>query len=329
MPIRILPAAAVRAALTMPDAIDAMREAFGQLADGRASLPLRTTIAVAKRDGAMLVMPARCEAPLGLGGKLVSVFPGNLDRGLPLIHAVVVLLSPDTGETRALIEGTALTALRTGAASGLATELLARPEARRVAMIGAGVQARTQLEAVCCVRDIEEVSVFSRRKDGAQRFAREMAGEGNIPNRLVVAGSAADAVEEADIVCLATTSASPVIRVDDVPAGCHINAVGSYTPDMIELDPALVARSRVVVDQRQAAMTEAGEVIAAVTRGLLAEGDLIELGAVVNGAATGRRDESEITLFKSVGVATQDLCAADRAVAAAERLGLGVVVELG
>ncbi len=328
MPIRILRAADVRAALPMSDAIDAMREAFGQLADGRADLPLRLRVDVPKRDAVMLIMPARCETPRGLGGKFVSVFPENSNRGLPLIHATVVLLSPDTGEPRALVEGTALTAIRTGAASGLATELLARSESRRVGIIGAGVQARTQLQAVCCVRDIAEVRVFSRGKEEAQRFADEMAESHDIPNRIDVVSAARAAVREADIVCVATTSSSPVVRADDVPAGCHINAVGSYTPQMIELDPALVARSRVVVDQREAAMAEAGEVIAAVTRGLVPEHEVVELGAVVNGASAGRRDGNEVTLFKSVGVATQDVCAADRAVSTAEQLGLGAVIEL-
>jgi ornithine cyclodeaminase len=310
----------------MRAAIDAMREAFAQLAAGHADLPLRTAVRVPQRDGVMLVMPARCDAPAALGGKLVSLFPGNAPRGLPLIHAIVILLDPETGAPRAVVEGATLTALRTGAASGLATELLARPGARRLAVIGSGVQARTQLEAVCCVRPIAEVVVFSRTPEHARRFAEEVAAREGAPERIAVAASASEAAAAADVVCVATTSATPVLGAPDVGSGCHVNAVGSFTAELVELDPALVARARVVVDQRQAALAEAGEVIAAVRAGLIAERDLIELGQVVNGAAPGRRSPQEITLFKSVGLAIQDLCAAERAVRRAEREGLGTIV---
>jgi ornithine cyclodeaminase len=311
----------------MRDAIDAMRDAFRQLADGRAALPQRVAVSVPQQDAVMLVMPARCEVPFGLGGKFVSVFPKNADRGQPLIHAAVLLISPDTGEPQSLIEGTSLTAIRTGAASGLATELLAHPHARRVAIVGAGVQARTQLEAVCCVREVEDVAVFSRTWGSAQRFAREMAGQSRIPNRIVVADSAAAALQDAEIVCVATTSPTPVLVAADVPRGAHINAVGSYRPEMIELDPTLVAQCRVVVDQWEAAMAEAGEVIAAIRDGLLTRENVVQLGEVLVGSVPGRRDQDEVTLFKSVGVATQDLCAASRAVSGAAAMGLGVAVE--
>lgn len=325
-PIRILPAAVVHDALRMPAAIDAMRDAFGQLSMGEATLPLRTTVSIPERNAVTLVMPARCRVPLGLGGKFVSVFPENTSRGLPLIHAAIILLSPETGEVRALVDGTVLTAIRTGAASGLATELLARPDATRLAVIGAGTQARTQLQAVCCVRTISHVTVYSRTQGRARRFATEMAGQGGIPTVEVVM-SARAAVHEADVVCVATTSNTPVLQAEDIPAGCHVNAVGSYTPAMVELDPVLLGRSRVFVDQREAALAEAGELIVAVADGTIRQTDLLELGEVVRGAAAGRTARDQVTVFKSVGVATQDLCAADRAVQEAERLGLGVVVE--
>ncbi len=324
--IRILTAEDVRAALPMRDAIDAMQEAFGQLSAGAAELPLRTSVQVPERDAVTLVMPGRCDVPYGLGGKLVSVFPPNADAGLPVVNAAVVLLDPRTGQVAALLEGGALTAIRTGAASGLATELLARPDANRVAIIGAGVQARTQLEAVCCVRKIESVAVYSVA--GAEEFAAEMAGTPGVPDTVRVCASAGEAAHDADIVCTATSSSEPVLRVDDVARGVHINAIGAFTPQMREIDPALVGTARVVVDQREAAMAEAGEVIAAVRAGLLAEADLVELGEVVSGDATGREDADQVTLFKSVGVATQDLCAGGRAVEHAEREGLGAVVGL-
>jgi ornithine cyclodeaminase len=329
MPIlRVLSAAAVREALPMNEAIAAMRQAFGQLSDGTAALPLRTSIPVPEAEGVALMMSARCNIPHGLGGKLVTVFPRNPAAGRPLVHAAVVLLAIETGEPVALLEGTALTALRTGAASGLATELLARKDAARVAIIGTGVQARTQLEAVCCVRPVKSVAVYSPDREGAARYAEEMAAVSGVPPDIRLTESVRDAVRDADVVCAATSSRTPVLTTDDVSPGVHINAVGSFTPEMQEIDPALVGGVRVVVDQRDASLAEAGEVIAAVDGGLLAAGDLTELGEIVNGTAPGRSSPSEMTLFKSVGVAVQDLCAGSRAVERAKREGIGEVVDL-
>lgn len=326
--VLVLSAADVRAALPMRKAIAAMREAFRQLAGGLVELPLRTAVPAPQEDGVLLVMPARCDLALGLGAKLVTVFPGNAKRGRPLVNAVVVLLDAATGELRALLEGTALTAIRTGAASGLATEVLARADARRVAVIGSGVQARSQLEAVCCVRAIEAVSVYSRSRANAERFAAEMAGVGAIPGRIAVAASAAEAASGADVVCTATSSPTPVLDAGDVRPGTHVNAVGSFTPEMQELAPALLGRARVVVDQREAALAEAGEVIATVRQGLLDAEGLVELGRVVVGQAVGREAEEQITVFKSVGLALQDLVAGSRAVEQAAARSLGCVIEL-
>jgi ornithine cyclodeaminase len=239
---------------------------------------------------------------------------------------VVVLLDPQTGQVAALLEGGALTAIRTGAASGLATELLARPNASRVAVIGAGVQARTQLEAVCCVRQIESVAVYALA--GADELAWEMAGRGNVPDAVRVAGSAREAALEADIICTATSSTEPVLGLADVAPGTHINAIGAFTPEMREIDTALVSAASVVVDQREACMAEAGEVIAAVGQGLMSQADLVELGEILNGDAAGRQRADQITLFKSVGVAVQDLCAGAKALEGAVARKLGQVIEL-
>lgn len=312
----------------MADAIEAMREAFVQLARGDVALPRRTSVSVPGEDAVLLVMPARCALPLGLGSKLVSVFPRNPARGRGLIHAAVVLFDAKTGELRALVEGTSLTAIRTGAASGLATDLLARRDAARVAVIGAGVQARTQLEAVCCVRKVEVVRVYSRTRAGAERFAGELAGVGGVPEAVAVADSAAAAVSGADVVCAATSSPTPVVSAGDVPPGTHVNAVGSFMPAMRELDPALLGRARVVVDQREAALAEAGEVIAAVRAGLLQEADLVELGSVVTRAVPGRTAGDQVTVFKSVGLAVQDVVAGARAFEVAARRGLGTEIEM-
>jgi len=317
----VLSAGDVRAALPMARAIEAMREAFTLLVEGRADLPLRTQVQLPDGRGVFLTMPARCDVPLGLGAKLVSVVPGNVERGRPLVHAALVLLDAETGEIAALLEGTSLTAIRTGAASGLATDLLARRDARRVAIIGSGVQARTQLAAVCCVRRIEAVTVYSRTRANAERFATEMAGIGDVPRIITVEPTAGAAAGWADIICLATTARTPVLAAAGVPEGAHVNAVGSFTPEMQEFEPALLGRARVVVDQREAAMAEAGEVIAAAKAGVVSRDRLVELGEVVVGRAIGRESERQVTVFKSVGLVVQDVCAGARVVAAALKGG--------
>ncbi len=324
--IRLLTADDVRAALPMAEAIEAMREAFTAVSSGRVVLPLRTHLALQGGDGAMLTMPAATSGPVRLGTKLLTLFPNNPDSGLPFIQGLMVMFDARTGRPTGLLEGTALTAIRTGAASGLATSLLAKADASRVGIIGSGTQARTQLEAVCCARTIEQVAVYS--PGGAQPFAEEMQGVGNVLDTIHVASSAAEVVRDSDIVCTATTASTPVLSSDDVCPGTHINAVGSYTASMQELDPRLLPRARLVVDQVRATLEQAGEVIAAVRKGLIREDELVELGPIVDGARPGRQGRDEITVFKSVGLAAQDLCAAARALQRAEAGDLGVVVEL-
>lgn len=313
----------------MHEAIEAMKEAYRQLSAGMASVPLRTRIEVTDREGVALFMPALLHTTGDLAVKIVSVFPKNVQRELPTIHAVVVAIDPDTGRPLALIEGGSLTAIRTGAASGAATDLLARSGARRVAIFGSGVQARTQLEAVCAVRDIEEACVYSIDTEGARAFAEEMAGVGPIPPQINVAGKPIEALAMADVICTATTSSTPVFSGRDLRAGTHINAVGAYTPEMQELDEHAVAQSYVVVDSREAVLAEAGDLMIPIQKGLIREDHIrAELGEIVSGDAQGRSTEDQITLFKSVGVAVQDAAAAGLALRRAEELGLGQVVEL-
>jgi ornithine cyclodeaminase/alanine dehydrogenase-like protein (mu-crystallin family) len=189
-----------------------------------------------------------------LGLKVVSVFNSNPSRSLPLIHALVLVVDAETGQPQALIEGSALTAIRTGAASGAATDLLARPDASVVAILGSGVQARRQLEAVCTIRKVESVLVYSLA--GTEAFVEEMAGKGSIPNDIQIVESPAAAIRGADIICTATTSRTPVFNGHDLKPGTHINGIGSFTPDMREIDSVTVQRARVVVDSREAALAE-------------------------------------------------------------------------
>ena len=319
MNIRILSAADVRAALPMPAAIAAMRRAFGQLSAGDAVVPLRGRIATEK--GVTLLMPAYLPQSAALGVKIVSVYGENSARGLPVVSATVLVLDPETGLPRALMDGSALTAIRTGAGGGLAADLLARKNARTVALFGAGVQARAQLQAVLAVRDIRRVYIISRTRQSAQRLADEIAGWKNAPQVLLPASSA-EAVQNADIVIAATTSNTPVFDGNDLRPGTHITGVGSYTPQMQEVDAVTVERARVVVDSREAALAEAGDII------IPGAEIAAELGEIVNGTQPGRQDDREITFFKSVGVAAQDAIAAAEVLSAAEKLGLGAEVSL-
>lgn len=306
----------------MRQAIDAMREAFGQLSAGHARVPLRLPLETEK--GVTLFMPAYLQDTADLGAKIVSVYGENPQRGLPVINALVLVLDPQTGVPLALMDGTYLTALRTGAGSGLATELLAREDASVVAVFGAGAQARTQLEAVRAVRPIREVRIVSRTPESARRFAEEVKG---VDVRVMDDRGAA--VRGAHIIIAATTSSAPVFDGREVELGTHINGVGSYTPEMQEIDATVIQRAKIVVDQREAALEEAGDLIIPIQQSLISADDIYaELGEIVNGDKAGRTSEDEITFFKSVGNAAQDVVTARWVLRAAEAKGLGTLVAL-
>jgi len=330
MKLRFLSAADVRHSVSMADAIAAVKEAYMQLSAGAALLPLRTPIAVEKQGAVTLFMPAYLSASDALGAKIVSVFPSNPSRGLPTIHALVIVVDANTGCPRAVMDGTYLTALRTGAASGVATALLARTDARTVAILGAGVQGRTQLQAVCTVRTVDRVWVYDALPEASLRFAREMASMGApIPSSITVAQSAGEAVHDADVICTATTSRHPVFADSDLKTGAHINGVGSYTPEMQEIPAETVARARIVVDSRTASLAEAGDLIIPIRQGLLGESAVHgEIGQVAAGTLSGRQTYDEITFFKSVGLAIQDIAVARLVLARAEEAGLGTVLEI-
>lgn len=306
----------------MPDAIEAMREAFTALARGEAEVPPRLSLDVGQ--GVLLVMPAYLGSIDAAGAKVVSVHPDNRRLGLPALHAVVLLIDPATGVPAALMDGASLTALRTGAAGGLATALLAREDAHVVALFGAGVQARSQLEAVRCVRAVDEVRIVSRTRASAEGLAGELRG-----CRVRVMDDAAEALSGADVVIAATSSATPVFPGARVTPGTHVTGVGSYTPAMQEVDADLVTRAVVIVDQREAALREAGDLIQAVRSGRWrAEEIHAEIGEIAAGTKPGRTSSEQITFFKSVGVAAQDMALARRVVDAAARLGLGSEADL-
>jgi len=325
--IRILSREDVRRALPMRQAIEAMKRAFAQLSTGQANVPLRVPLQVPRHNGVTLFMPAYLAADDQMAIKIVSVFNDNPAQGLPLIHALVVVVDATTGTPAAVMDGTYLTALRTGAASGAATDLLARPDASTAAVFGAGAQGRTQLEAVCAVRSIREAWVYDVTPKQAAAYADEMSRSLSLPVR--VAGTPAEAVRQADVICTATTSSTPVFNDADVRPGTHINAVGAYTPQMQEVPAETVLRARVVIDHREASLAEAGDLLIPLQRGLMTQAHIYaELGEIAAGRKPGRASAEEITLFKSVGVAVQDVAAASAVLEAARRLNLGTEVAL-
>ena len=322
MRIRFLTGADVRAAISMPEAIEAMADAFGQLSDGRARVPLR--IHQETDSGVTLLMSAYLPDAQDVGVKIASVYPDNVQQRLPLIHALIVLLDSRTGAPSALMDGAYLTALRTGAATGLATRLLARENAAVVALFGAGAQARTQLEAVRAVREIREVRLVSRTPQSARHLAAELSDV-----EVRVMENRSSAVRGADIVIAATNSSSPVFDGRDVGPGTHINGIGSYAPTMQEVDVTTLQGCKIVVDSREAALREAGDLIVPIREGRLTPEDIAaELGEIVNGQKPGRISDAEITFFKSVGNAAQDTAVANRVLATAEARGLGSCFEM-
>lgn len=326
--IRFLSRDDVIRCLPMTEAIEGMKSAFAQLSAGEADMPLRARVS-GNRDGVALMMPAHLKKSGDMGVKIVSVFPQNTSLNLPIIHAMVILLNAENGQPIAIMDGGALTAIRTGAGSGAATDLLARQDAKIVAIIGSGVQARTQLEAVCTVRDIEQVFVYSPTRANAKRFAAEMAGVGKIPSTITVADSSDEAIATADIICAATTSTTPVFDGSKVKNGAHINGVGSYRPDMQEVDEATLLRSRIVIDSHDAAWEEAGELIIALHNDTISEAAIHgEIGEVINGTKAGRTHDEKLTFFKSVGVAVQDAAAAAIVLKNAEAQNIGTLLTL-
>lgn len=306
--MRIVDADQVRAAAPMAALLDAVEAAYRDVASGRDRSPVRSRIPVAGGD--LALMPGVREGGAGASVKLVTIVPGNPARGLPTIHAVVAWFDAVTGEPLALLDGATLTAMRTGAASGVGTRLLARPDARVLALFGVGVQAPWQVRAVMAARQISELRVYARSPAHREAFAAAMRAElGDVA--VVAADSPEEALRGADVVCCATTSTEPIFEADSIGPGTHVNAVGSFRLDMIELPPALFGRAALVaVDSREAALEEAGELVAAIQAGLLAPDGFTEIGQIGRDwAAT--RDPSAITVFKSVGLAIQDVAAAE------------------
>lgn len=331
MKILVLSEEQVAELMPMRACIEVMREALAALARGLYHQPLRRMMKPPNAPGLLGLMPAYRAgegADAGAFGlKAVGVFPGNPAIGLDSHQGAVLLFSGTTGEPMAVMSGSAITAIRTAAVSGVATALLAREDARDLAILGSGVQARTHLDAMSCVRQIRRVRVSSLTHAHAQRFADESAARFRIPVEAVA--SAEDAVRGADIIATVTSSAQPVVRREWIADGTHLNIVGSSFPRAREVDTSTMAASRLFVDWRESALNEAGDYLIAAAEGAVGPDHIqAELGEILTGAAKGRTGPREITLFKSLGIATEDLASAEYLYRMAKERGVGTWAEL-
>lgn len=323
--IRILGGREMRRAITMRQAIDLMRDAFPAISARTALAPQRLSIEMGAQHGRALLMPVYMPDNARFGVKLVTLYGNNPSVGLPYLHSMFILVDATDGHPMAMMDGEFLTALRTGAASGLATELLARTDSATAVIIGAGAQGRYQLEGVCAARPITRAYICDRNLDRSEAFCREMSDRVECE---LVPSSDPRVVREADVVCTATTSTDPVFNDKDLRPGSHINAVGAYRPEMKEVPVATVLCSTLVLDSRESCRLEAGDLMSAFPEGSDWTKGRAELGELVTGKRSGRTSADEITVFKSVGNAVQDLLAARNIFEQAVALGLGSEAEL-
>ena len=321
----------IKKVFSMKDAIDAAKEALKIYSQGKSVVPLRVNLDIPKMQGRSLFMPAYIEDLEAIGVKIISIFPRNPQLGKPSAPAQLVLLDGATGEVAAIINGTYLTQLRTGAVQGAATDILARKDAKVAALIGTGGQAAAQLEAMLCARNLKEVRVAGRDFGKTKRFAkdmqRQMAASGA---EIVPVERAGQAVEGADIITTVTTSSEPTFDGQLVKEGTHVNGIGSYTPDARELDETIITKAGgIFFDTKEGVLAEAGDIIIPLKKGIISEKNFNgELGRVITGEIPGRLKDSDITLFKCVGMAILDLVAAHRVYKKAMEKGIGHQLEI-
>lgn len=315
---------------TIKDAIDAVKRAYTIYSQGKSVVPLRVNISMPKHKGQSLFMPAYVEELDTAGIKIVSVFPDNAEKGLPSVPAKMLLLDGKTGEICCIMDGTYLTQLRTGAASGAATDLLAREDAESMVLFGTGGQAAAQLEAVLAVRSIKNVKISGLNKGKAAAFAERMQKELQSYGAVItVCENIDEVVSQADIITVVTTSKKPVFDGSKVMKGTHINGVGSYTPEMQELDEYIIQKAgKIFVDSREAVLSEAGDIIVPMEKGLIGNNAITgELGEILSGKLPGRTGGDEVTIFKTVGIAVTDVVTAHEIYKKALESGIGTNIE--
>ena len=325
--MRIINRQEVERLLPMAACIDVMADAMRAASSGAVSMPLRLFTPLADGSGSFGLMPGSTLDPPYFGAKVISLRFDNPSKGLPTVQGYVSLFDHHTGRPLALIEGSSVTAIRTAAASGLATRELARQDACSHGIFGTGVQAVTHIDAVNCARDIRAIVVWGRDPDKTREFARQQS------ERVQVDVTATEVPAEAaacDVVSTVTASSEPVLRGDWLRPGCHLNLVGVHTPQAREVDTCAVERSRVYVDLMESALNEAGDILVPINDGAIDRTHILgEIGQVLAGEVPGRTADTDITLYKSLGIAAQDLFAAARIYARALADDAGVEVDLG
>ncbi len=317
----------IRRFLSLTDCIEAVDTAFRALAEGKAVNPLRSSLRLEGGRRILGMMPGAVEDPPVLGAKIITVFPGNHGTELDAHQGVVLLFDPERGPPLAILEASTLTAIRTAAASAVATRALAREDAQILAIIGSGVQARSHFEAMLAVRPIEEVRVFSPTEAHRGEFARRESERTGV--RVEAVSSARAAVEGAEIICTVTSSSVPVLEGAWLSPGAHLNSVGASVPSARELDDETVARARLFVDSRESALHEAGDLLMPMEAGLVGADHIQgEIGEVLTGKVPGRCSAEEITWFESLGLAVEDLLPARLVFERARAANAGTEVEL-
>ena len=328
MKVLLVNEAGVHELLPMDACVSLMRDALTALSRGDAVLPLRSKMFLPDQSGLLGLMPGYLGDPQSFGLKVVAVMPGNHGTPYDSHQGVVMLFGVEHGEPLAILDASAITAIRTAAASAAATDVLARSDAGDLALIGSGVQARTHLAAMKAVRPLRRVRVWSRNRANAERFASEEAKAAGVP--IEVAETAEAAVKGADLVCTTTSSREPVLQGAWLAAGAHVNAVGACFPNAREVDTEAVRRARLYTDCRESCVKEAGDFIIPRNEGAIDDGHLVgEVGDVFLGRIPGRRSPNEITLYESLGVAVEDLAAAHAIHRRARETGAGTWLEWG
>lgn len=331
MEISILRKEDIEKIFSMNDAIKASKDALEIYSKCESDIPLRTILDIENQDGESIYMPGYASGAKALGIKIVSVFPNNNKKGLNTIPATMILVDEETGEVSSLIDGTYLTQIRTGAVSGAATDLLSRKDSKIFTLIGTGGQAPSQIEAVLNVRDIELIKIYNRKLEKAKQFAKEMSDRfSDIYNvKIIGVDSTEEAIRDADIITTVTTAKNPVFDGKFIKSGAHINAVGSFKPDMQEIDEyTLVNANKIYVDTRDGVLNESGDFLIPMANGSFKTENITgELGELILKKVIGRENDSEITLFKTVGSGILDIVTARRIYENSIKNNIGQIIE--
>ena len=317
----------VRKLLNIEELIQALEQAHVQYSTGKAVMPVRLVVPLPQIQGRITSMPGYLTQDKALGMKVVTYFQHNSTQNLPAILATIMLFSADTGKMIAVMDGSYITAIRTACASAMATKALANPEAPILGILGAGVQARAHIQALYRVKKLQRIRIYSPSGTSAQSVKRELQSEAGVT--IEVAASAKDAVRDSDLLVTVTTAKEPILKPEWLKPGVHINAVGSHRPDLREIDGATLARSKIVVDSREAILSECGDILLAIKEKSIPEHSIhAEIGEVLAGTKPGRTNASEVTLYKSVGIAIQDVATANLVYQKALNQNVGTNVEV-